>query len=201
MSLINEIIPEQGFEKVRDAIGAILKLELEAQKSLQSLTEDINVFIGRNQNFNQSEILMINVLCDSANYSNIHEKGSHGGTNFFIDIYCSAKQNPTDDGGYVSTKKRDKYLGMIRYILQNHKYIKLGLPAGLIMGTYVEGFENFEPTNSQDTSFIKMSRLSYSVRIVEDQKLWDGVEINAIFTTVKLDETDKGFKYESIINN
>lgn len=197
MSLINEIIPEQGFEKVRDAIGAVLKLELEAQKTLQTLTDDINVYIGRNNNFNQSETLMINVLTDSANYSNTHEKGSHGGTNFFIDIYVSGRESETEDGGYISTKKRDKYLGMVRYILQSHKYMKLGLPAGLIMGTYVEGFENFEPSNTQDASFTKMTRISYSVRIIEDQSLWDGVEINSIFTNVKLDETDRGFKYES----
>lgn len=196
MSLINEIIPEQGFEKVRDAIGAILRIELEAQKTLQSLTDDINVYVGRNNPFQQSEQLMINILTDSANYSSIHEKGTHGNTNFFIDIYTSAKEKGNVDGGEMSTRKRDKYLGMIRFILQNHKYMRLGLPAGLIMGTYVEGFENFEPSSNQDATFVKMSRLSYSVRIVEQQDMWNGIEINSIFTTVKLDETQRGYKYE-----
>lgn len=196
MSLINDIIPEQGFEKVRDAIGAILKLELEAQKTLQTLTDDINIYIGRNNPFQQSESLMINILTDSANYSQIHEKGGHGNTNFFIDIYTTAKEKPNVDGGYASTKKRDKYLGMIRFILQSHKYMTLGLPPGLIMGTYVEGFENFEPSSNQDATFVKMARLSYSVRIVEQQDTWEGIEINAIFTEVKLEETEKGYKYE-----
>ena len=142
MSLINQVIPEQGFEIVRDTIGAILKIELENQKTLQSLTDDINVFVGRSNPFQQSEKLMINILLDSGDYSNPHEKGNHEKTVFFIDIYTSAKENETNDGGYVSTKKKDKYLGMIRYILQDHHYKTLGLPMGSIMGTQVDGFEN-----------------------------------------------------------
>lgn len=198
MSLINSIIPPQGFEVVRDLIPAILKIELEKQKVLQTLTDEINVFSARSTPFQQGEKLMINVTVDSANYSNSHEKGTHGGTIFFIDIYTSAKQTDDDDGGYASTKKKDMYLGMIRYILQDHHYKTLGLPPGLIMGTSVDGFENFEPNNNQDASFVKMSRLNFSVRILENQSLWDGIEINSIFTDVKLDLTDKGYKYELI---
>lgn len=198
MSLINNEIPSQGFEVVRDLIPAILKIELEKQKVLKGLTDEINIFSGRNTPFQQSEVLMINVSVDSANYSNSHEKGTHGGTIFFIDIYTSAKETADGDGGYLSTKKKDMYLGMIRYILQDHHYKTLGLQPGLIMGTSVDGFENFEPNNNLDSSFIKMSRLNFSVRILEDQSLWNGIEINSIFTDVKLDLTDKGYKYELI---
>lgn len=197
MSKITGIIPQQGFEIVRDVIGAVLKTELEAQKIRQSLTDEINVYISRANPFQQSEKLMINVLLDSGNYSDITEKGSHERTNFFIDIYTSAKETSENDGGYNSTVKCDKYLGMVRFILSDHHYKTLGLPPGLIMGTYVDSFENFEPSNNQDTAFVKMSRLSFSVRIIEDQTLWDGIEISGIFTDVKLDLTEKGYKYES----
>ena len=196
MSLISENISQQGFEIVRDLIGAIIKVELENQKQLKGLTDDINVFSGRSTPFQQSEKLMFNVLIDSGDYSNIHEKGAHEKTNFFIDIYTTAKESATVDGGYASTVQRDSYLGMIRYILQHHFYQTLGLEPGFIMGTYVDGFENFEPSNNQDASFVKMSRLSFSVRICESQSLWNGIEINSIFTTVKLGLTDRGYKYE-----
>lgn len=196
MSLINGIIPAQGFEVVRDLIGAILKIELEAQKLRQNLEDEINVFTGRTNPFHQSEKLMFNVLLDSASYSNNHQKGTHESTSFFIDIYTTAKETENNDGGYLSTVQRDKYLGMIRYILQDHHYKTLNLQPGLIMGTSVDSFENFEPSNNQDGAFVKFTRLSYSVRIVEDQSFWDGFEINSMFTNVKLDLTSRGYKYE-----
>lgn len=198
MSLINEVIPQQGFEVVRDTIGAVLKTELDKQKALKNLTDEIDVYVSRSTPFSQSEKLMINVLLDSANYSNNHEKGTHGYTLFFVDVYTSAKETAGDIGGKISTNKRDLYLGMIRYILQNHKYKTLNLPVGLIMGTYVEGFENFEPNNSQDAAFVKMARLTFGVRINESQSLWEGIEINTIFTSVNLDLTNLGYVYETV---
>lgn len=196
MSLINGVIPAQGFEIVRDLVGAVLKTELEKQKTLQNLTNDISVFNSRSTPFAHSEKLMINVLLDSADYGTFNEKSQSGLTNFFIDIYVSAKESENVDGGYAATLLKDKYLGMIRYILQDHHYKTLGLAPGSILGTYVNGFENFEPNNTQDSSFVKMGRLSYSVRIYEDQSLWDGIEINTIFTKVKLNLTNKGYEYE-----
>ena len=195
MERIAEIIPQQGFEIVRDAIGAVLALELKNQKKLQGLSEPFNVFNARSTPFHQSEILMVNVLLDSANYSNAHAVGVHGTTSFFIDIYSSAKEDVKNLGDLNSTVRRDKYLGMVRYILQHHKYNMLGLPVGCIMNTTVESFENFEPSNAQDASFVKMSRLVFTTRINEQQSLWDGVEINSIFTNVKLELTDRGYQY------
>lgn len=198
MSLINTIIPAQGFEVVRDLIGAILKTELESQKVLQGFDDEINIFTGRTNPFAQSEKLMFNVLLDSGTYSNNHQKGTHESTSFFIDIYTTAKETEDNDGGYLSTVKRDKFLGMIRYILQDHHYKTLNLPPGLIMGTSVDSFENFEPNNNQDGAFVKFTRLSFSARIVENQSLWSGIEISRIFTNVKLSLTERGYKYELI---
>lgn len=195
MILIAEKIPEQGFEVVRDAVGAILKTEIENQKKVQGLELSPEVYIGRCTPFSHSEKIMINVLLDSGNYSNFTESDSENGVRFFVDIYCTAKQTPTNTGGYNSTKIRDRYLGMIKYILQDHRYKTLNLPLGCVMGTYVLGFENFEPSNNQESSFIKMSRLTFSVRINESNPLWDGLEIKSIFTHVKLDLTDLGYKY------
>ena len=197
MALITEQITEQGFEVVRDSIAAIIKTEIENQKNLPNsrITEDVGVFTGRSTPFQQSETLMINVLLDSANYSQFNEKGAHSSTNFSIDVYCTAKQNSSNTGGYLASVKRDKFVGIVRYILQDHHYKTLGLPLGFIMGTYVEGFETFEPNNSQDSAFVKMSRINFSVRINENQSLWKGLNINSIFTSVKLDLTDNGYQF------
>lgn len=199
MSLINIKIPESSFEKVRDAISAILKLELENQKILQPLTDEILVYSGRCTPFAHSEKLMINVLVDSANYTAHNQHNSTGVNMFFVDIYTSAKESINEIGDKVSSDKRDLYLRMIRYILQDHHYNTLALPAGFILGTYVEGFENFESKNAQDAAFVKMARLNFGVRLNESQSLWAGININTIFTNVKLDLTEKGYIWE--INN
>ena len=200
MAKINESIPKQNFEIVRDVISAILKTELENQKILQNFDDEIDVYTGRSTPFQSSELLMINCLVDSSDFSSKHQQGVHGKVNYFIDIYCSSAEKENQDGGYLSTEKRDKFLGMIRYILDHHFYITLGLPSGFIMGTSVEGFENFETPNQNDAAFVKMSRLTFGVRMTENQSLWSGVNIAGIFTDVKLDLTNKGYKYEKIIN-
>lgn len=197
---ITSAIPEQGFEKVRDAIGAILATELANQKILQGFAEEINLYVGRMTPFAQAEVLMINVLIDSANYSNHNERNTNGSTNFFIDIYSTGKESDGEDGGFASSKRRDKFVGMVRYILQDHHYKILDLPVGLIAGTEVSGFENFESKNNQDAANVTMTRLSFAVRIIENQSLWAGTNISAIFTNVKLDLTTKGYKYEQNIN-
>ena len=200
MSLINTEIPKQGFEVVRDAIGAILKIELDSQKTLKSLVDENNVFIGRSTPFQQSEKLMFNVLLDSGNYSSKNQVSSFGNTNYFIDIYTSSKEDANNIGGYNSTLKRDLYTGLIRFILEDHHYKTLNLPLGLIMGTSVESFETFESSNSQDAAFVKMSRITFSVRINESQSLWQGIDLKTIFNEVKLDLTEKGYIYETIID-
>lgn len=195
MSLINIAIPKQGFEKVRDVIASIIKTELDEQKTLQNLVEDINVYLGRISPFQHSEKLMINILYDGSNYNSFSEAAVQGVSNFFIDVYVSAKEKSTLDGGQASTILRDKYVGMIRYILEDHHYKTLGLQLGLIMGTSVDSIENFESINQQDTAFTKFGRISFAVRLIEDQSLWDGIDINTIFTEVKLDLTTKGYQY------
>lgn len=195
MSLINNIIPEQNFEKVRDIIGIILKDELENQKVLQPtrFTEDINVFTARTTPFQQSEILMINISCDNANYTSRTQANNQGGVNYNIDIFSSAKETSIN-GGLNSARIRDKYNGAVRYILSSTKYNTLSLPLGIIMGTTINGFENFEVPNSLDTSFNQMCRITFNVRMTEDQALWEGVSVNGLNTTVKIDLTDNGYQ-------
>ena len=196
MSLINNIIPEQNFEKVRDIIGIILKDELENQKVLQPIrfTEDINIFTSRTTPFQQSEILMINISCYNANYTSITQSNNQGGVNYNIDIFSSAKESGSNNGGLNSAMIRDKYNGAIRYILSSTKYNTLLLPLGTIMGTSINGFENFEVPNSLDTSFNQMCRITFNVRMTENQALWEGVSVNGLNTTVKIDLTDKGYQ-------
>ena len=196
MSRITELIPEQNFEIVRDVIGAIILDELSNQKVMQPnrFSEDLKVFTARSTPFQQSEKLMINVSCDNGNYTSRSQKGNHGGINYNVDIFARGYENASENGGLNASKLRDKYIGAIRYILSDTHYVTLGLPLGLIMGTSIESFENYEVPNSVDSAFVQMGRLVFNVRMTENQSLWDGVLVNSLFTNVRIDLTDKGYQ-------
>lgn len=197
MALINKVISQAGFEIVRDVIGVILKDELENQKVLQPLriTEEINIYSNRIKPFAQSETFMINVSCDSGNYTSRSQSGNHGGVNYNIDVFATGKETDTENGGLNSAKVRDKYNGLITYILGDTHYKTLGLQPGLIMGTSIESFENFEVSNNQDASFTQMCRIVFNVRMSETQSFWDGVDLSQVNTDVKLGLTENGYKY------
>ena len=196
MALLTQIIPEQGFEKVRDTIGAVLTTELANQKVLVPSLPVPIVYVGRSAPFQQDETLMINVLLDSSNYGSMNETDVMGNTSYNIDIFATGKQTTTETGGYESSKIRDKFLGMCRVILQSTIYKTLGLPLGLIGGTYCENFEIFDSPNANDSAFTSMARLNFSVRILENQEVWQGITVANSFTSVKLGLTEKGYQYK-----
>jgi hypothetical protein len=192
MALINGIIPKQGFEYVRDAIGAILLIELTNQKTLQGNTlfpEIIegNILAESLVPEDSAFPLRINVLLDSATYGEMTQKDAMGRTLYFIDIFTSG----TSSGD--SAFRRDKFLGMIGYIFRSAQYRMLGLPAGLIGGTYIESFATLDPYKKEDTNFTSFARIQLAVRIYENAQAWDGVALVGNNTTVNLEMTDKGY--------
>lgn len=191
------LIPIQGFEVVRNAIGSILKCELDNQKVLsqgtsRQIDQPINLYVGRTKPFNQAEILMINIEIDGVNSSSFNETSQHNETNFYIDLYVKSKENATSTGGESSTLIRDQFIGLIRSLLSTTIYRTLSLPAGAIMGSYFNGYTNYEPENNQDASYDKMTRMNFMVRINEASELWSGVVAAGIFTELRLDNTDRG---------
>lgn len=195
-AIITDLIPKQGFEIVRDAIGSILKSELENQKIIQNLDEDISVYQERTTPFSNEENLAINVLLSSANYSGMTQKDTQGRTMYFIDVYTNAASNSNGTGDYNSSVRLHKFIGLIRYILQYSEYKTLGLPLGLIAGGSVDDFNILDPSQQQDTNFIRMARISISYRIQENQSLIQGIPLLNNSTGVKLSETDLGYVYE-----
>lgn len=198
MALITEIILEQNFEKVLTKIGEILALELANQKVLQPsrLPEDVVVFKERITSIDKSEEVLVNVLLDGFNNSYSTQSDQQNSTSFFIDIYASGKENSSTKGDKVVATKLQKYIALCRYILQSHKYLTLDFPLGFIGGKKVENFQMYEQPNTQDASFSRMGRITFSVRIMENQALWDGVLLDNNTTKVLLSDTDKGYQYK-----
>lgn len=196
MALITEIIPKQNFEIIHDKIGEILTVELANQKVLQTLPENAEVFKERIIAIDKTEEIVIAVLLDGLNSSSVTQSDQENKTNYFVDVYASGKAEGTTPGDNVVASKLQKYLGMVRYILQSHKYVTLDLPAGTIGNKNVDRVQMHDQENTQDANYSRMGRISFSVRIMENQKLWDGVLLDNNTTKVKLELTDKGYQYK-----
>lgn len=198
-ALITGTIPTQGFELVRDRIGAILLLELTYQQTIQSLTEELNIFSERSVPADSSDELYINVLLGGAEYGQMTQKDAQGRTLFFIDIYTSAEETDMALGSFISAQRLQKYAGMCMYIFRSPYYKTMAGMAPKIGGTYVESLSLLDPHQKEDTDFTRFGRIQLAVRIQEDTEVWPGVPLEINNTTVKLDSTEKGYKF--VFNN
>lgn len=193
-AILTQVIQKQGFEIVRDQIAIVLKTELEQQKTLQELTDEINVYSERITPIGDDEKLLINILLDSAIYSQKTQTGQEGRTLYFIDLYTNGYATNVT-GTSDSSPRLHKYMGIVRYILSATAYKTLNLPLGLIAGTQLESFNTLDPNLKEDGGFTRFARLQFSVRIYEQQEMWQGVELFGADATVKLAHTERGYKY------
>lgn len=196
--MIQELIPKQNFEIVRDAIGYLLTQEINEQKLKPNsrYTEDVLVCLERTTPISNAEEVVINIVLASSEYNNKTQKDSQGKTFYNIDVYSNGAANTEETGSLNSSMKLHKYIGIIRYILQFTENKTLGLEPGIIGGTMVENFVIMENTMKQDSDFFKMGTVFFSVRIQENQEMAPVVDLSEIFTQVKLELTEKGYIYQ-----
>lgn len=193
-SIIENIIPRQGFEIVLEKIAVILFEELTRQKSLQTLGDDFGVYIERQTAYDKSEGIVISVGMDGADYVGKNQFDVQGNTTYFIDLYTTGDETLVTTGDDNSRFLTLKWLGMMRSILSSTKYKTLGFQPGLIGGTMVEKIQNQLSYGNGDANFIKFARITFSVRIQENQEMWTSIELQGNDTTIKINETEKGFK-------
>lgn len=195
-AIITEIIPQQNFEIVGQLIGEILTVELANQVEIQCLKQIVSVYKERITSVDKTEEVVVNVLFDQATKGFKTQEDGQSRTNYFIDVYASGKATALIDGDKRVSDKLLKYVGLCRYILDSHKYITLGLTVPVIGGKSVENIQMFEQQNTADASFSRMCRINFEVRIMERQELWDGIALKQHDTSIKLELTELGYKYE-----
>jgi hypothetical protein len=193
-SLITNIIPKQNFEIVLDKLGVILLEELTKQKMLQSFESDFGIFIERQEPYDKSEDVVISISLNTIPYNGHTQNDSQGNASFFIDIYTTGVESISKSGNDNSRQKIHLFAGMIRYIFSSTKYKTLGLPTGFIGGKYVENIQFDDNYGNQDGSFIRFCRVTLSVRIQENQEMWESLAFSGNDTTIKLNLTEQGYK-------
>ena len=200
-ALITNIIPAAGYMLVRDAIGAMLLLELTNQKNLQSFEETITVYKERIKPIQADESLYINVLLDSATNSQFTQKDRQGLTMFFIDVYTTGQADPDNNitGDVDSADRLHSFMNMCIYILSSNEYLTLGFSPGLISGKYVNSWATAEPVHMEDSNYSRMARITFAVRIQESQVIATPSVLGGVDTTIKLQMTTHGYQY--VFNN
>jgi len=197
-TIISHIIPQQNFEKVGEQIGAILTVELEAQKTNQGFLDDVKVFQERMDPPNTEEELIVNVLYNGTNNADDSQSRTAGTATYYVDVYSTGKASNSTPGDLASNRRCNKFLGMIRYILSFTGYKTLGFLPGFIAGVSLDNIQKMAP-ETIDASYTTMGRITVSVRMTEGQELETGSVISEILTSVKLELTEQGYQYKQVI--
>lgn len=198
-AIIENIIPAQNFEIVQNKIGVILLLELLNQKKLQCIENDISVFLSRQNPYDKSEDVVVNVSLAQIGYSGKTQIDSQGLTTFNIDIYVNSDEKQCKTGSENTRIALNQITGLVRYILSSTKYKTLGFAPGFIGGTSVDSIQFLDNFGSQEANFVSMSRVVFTARLNENQLAWEGLPLLGNDTTVKIDSTNKG--YQLTFNN
>jgi hypothetical protein len=193
---INKIIGQQNIELVRDAIAAILEVEVDNQylltydKNLQAEVqlESNNPFIDK------VDLSVIAVSLLKGQFANKHQGSSDGTWQIGIEVFCKAKSTQTRNGDVISTLKMHRLLGICRYILEDPQYKTLIFQPGFILGTLISD-ELIYDMKVHDAVHVAGGRLIFTIRVNESNSLIVPKYLDGYDTIVKLATTQLGYRY------
>lgn len=197
MSVINNVIPPQSFEIVRDRIGRILADELLHQFQLSG-NPDLNVknWIERWLQYDVKELPSVNVMLADGSYGGQTVIQSDGTYRYYIDCHVKAKSSENDPGDQKAMIKLHRLLGVCRSILSDARYKTLGFstPPGFIMSRQVESIQISNPNHKEhDATSSVMGRLVFAVKVPETTEYVGPTTAREFVTSVMLSNTDKGY--------
>ncbi len=189
-------IPIQNFELIRDQIAAILKLEMANQATLQTNPDlDPNVYTERFTPISKEEEKVLTVNLSNLELGQETQMSQKSDTVYFIDIYTFGKSDPTHMGYYNSSVKMQRLAGLVRAILEDPQYNKLDFPSTFIHRTSVFNILMDDGGRFEDGSNMRMCRVQFRVEHNEDQEVKTPIDLDGNDTIVKIEETEKGYKF------
>lgn len=200
MSLIPVQIPRQSFEIILDRIGEILSDEIINQK-VNGWIEDVYwgaesaVWVERWIPFDKTEVPCVNVSLDKGDYEMQTPIETDAIYRYNIDCYAFAKSDEDAEGDADSMIRLHRLMGVCRAILENPRYKTLGFAAPFIENRHFESLGKGTP-NKQDALSQTFGRLTFAVRVLETTELDTPSLIRGYDTTVKLELTDKGYRWQ-----
>lgn len=191
MGNISIQIPQRNFELIRDNIGSILILEL----SDQDYTNEVSVWRERNTPFDIIDLPAVNISFDSNSNLAQTTSSKRNENTYFIDVTVNSKHSDITKGDVEANLKCQRICGIIDYILSCPEYQFLDFEIGLIESRWISDI-NIGRLQNQDSRHTVTGRITFKVRAREDVNKISGTQIKILGSQVKLDLTDKGYKFE-----
>jgi len=193
-------ITPQKFEIIRDRIGSILKLELANQAILLSDGKlNPSVWNSRFIPLDSTELPAVNVTFFQGDYSNKDQLSVDGAYVYTIDIYANSVSPDDSLGDHVSASLCNRIAGLCRAILENPQYKTLDFAPPFLetLGIRrIQSSDSIESIKNQNIDNLTMLRLEFAVRANEDVTGINAPMISGMITGIKLELTNKGYKYE-----
>lgn len=209
--MLNSIIQTQTFEQVRDSVGRVLAAEIANQKHLIELYNVAHkddpgfvpltvlapaVFIGRENTIDENEMPLINILIPEIGFEDTSAISSLGDIKLFIELYVASPSTPNGSGDVLSSTAIEKIAGQVRAILMDNKNRNLDFVSSVIRSRHVLSYTRTRPRAAADTtnSISAVIEAHYFAEETTEQE--SGLLETYLGTTVKLNLTNKGYRYE-----
>jgi len=197
--MLNNLIPSQAFELIRDAIGRVLTAEFANQMTLGAAIILPNIYLERTCPIDKEELPVINVIyAESQNYDENTSYTSIFDNKFLIEVYTNSPTTPSTDGDKKSALANVKLMGMIRSILMDHKNLYLDFTDKFIQSRKVQSIARTQPRISNDAENTISGTLEVHYVAEETTETEQGTLGILFNTVVKLENTEKGYKFTII---
>lgn len=189
-------IPAQRFELIRDAIGRVLTAEFANQLTLGGGVEGLSIFVERSQPLDSSELPAINIICSNVDFTEeLNSYNSLGDDRFLIEIYTNAETTDEQGGDVISGILLSKIAGIVRAILMNQQYLRLDFTDKFIQTRKIRSFTRTQPRIALDVNNTISGIVEIHYFSEETTEIQTGVVEQLLSTVVKLENTEKGYKF------
>lgn len=198
-------IPQQGFERIRDRIAEILLCEIANQATLQvgviqQILQNFNLFSERWVPLGKEELFSAELFYFSSDYGSSDPRSRRASNVYYIDckgrgLYSDIGGGLIQDGDEQSAINTQRVVGIITSILEHPAWECLGFPAPFISSTRVVSVKRTEERETQDANSVLMYRIIFEVDANEVNQELGARDLFESDTTVRIDLTEQGFKY------
>ena len=198
--MLAKVIQPQNFENIRDAIGRLLTVEFANQGMLVGGTDyNLTVWSERTNPIDKSELPLINIIyVESINQEENTSFTSVFDNKYFVEIYTNGESDSNDTGDYKSAILNTKLMGMIRSILMNNENRNLDFTDHFIQSRKIQSMTRTQPRIQNDSLNTISGTLEVHYIAEETTELKEGFVEALLTTVVKIDNTEKGYKFIKI---